>query len=121
MAAAQDMKKVDAAVRSLCMGYPGVVEDAPWGHAAFKINKKVFVFSGLDGGGFSLSCKLPVSQHGALMLPFASPTHYGMGRYGWVTAAFNPGDVVPMDILRDWIDESFRAIAPKKVVAALGD
>jgi hypothetical protein len=63
--------------------------------------------------------KLPVSNAQALSLPFAEPTGYGMGKHGWVTAGFRAGDAVPLDLLREWIDESFRAVAPKKVVAAL--
>jgi hypothetical protein len=27
---------------------------------------------------------------------------------------------VPIDMLRQWIDESYRAVAPKKLVATLG-
>ena len=44
---------------------------------------------------------------------------YGLGKAGWVTAEFAPKDKPPLDILEAWIDESFRAIAPKKVVAAM--
>jgi hypothetical protein len=36
-----------------------------------------------------------------------------------VTARFSGADEVPVDLLRLWIEESYRAIAPKKLVAAL--
>ena len=55
----------------------------------------------------------------ALSLPFASPTEYGLGKSGWVTARFHIGDAVPTDMLAEWVDESYRAIAPKKLVARL--
>ena len=55
----------------------------------------------------------------ALGLPFASPTGYGLGKAGWVTARFGKGEKAPVDLLRSWIDESYRAVAPKKLVAAL--
>jgi hypothetical protein len=42
-----------------------------------------------------------------------------MGKYGWVTSHFEPGDSPPLAILCGWIDESYRAIAPKRLVAAL--
>ena len=43
------------------------------------------------------------------------PTGYGLGRSGWVTARFGPGDDVPLDLIRRWLVESYRAVAPKKL------
>src|SRR5262245_44014805 len=53
------------------------------------------------------------------MLPFTKPTEYGLGKSGWVSASFSAGDRIPVDMLKDWIDESYRAQAPKKLVARL--
>jgi hypothetical protein len=36
-----------------------------------------------------------------------------------VSFAFGPGDDVPVELLEDWIDESYRAVAPKRLVATL--
>jgi len=36
-----------------------------------------------------------------------------------VTARFPRGKKVPVDILKLWIDESYRAIAPRKLVGQL--
>jgi predicted DNA-binding protein (MmcQ/YjbR family) len=55
----------------------------------------------------------------ALMLPFAEPTHYGLGKSGWVTAQFGVRDEIPLALLREWIDESYRAVAPKKLIAQI--
>ena len=55
----------------------------------------------------------------ALDLPFASPTGYGLGKSGWVTARFSAGEDVPVPLLREWIAESYRAVAPAKLVATL--
>ena len=49
----------------------------------------------------------------ALKLPFASPTEYGLGKSGWVTVRLPRKARLPVDILKLWIDESYRAIAPK--------
>jgi predicted DNA-binding protein (MmcQ/YjbR family) len=81
------------------------------------VNKKVFLFLAWDDGVFSLTAKLPRSQMMALTLPFAEPTGYGMARSGWVTARFSRKDEVPVGLLCLWIDESYRAIAPKKLAA----
>jgi hypothetical protein len=37
-----------------------------------------------------------------------------------VTATFAAGEPVPIDLLKTWIDESYRAQAPKRLVATLG-
>jgi len=67
-----------------------------------------------DADALSLSTKLPHSREDALALPFTEPTHYGLGKAGWVTSSFKRGDDVPVGVLRDWIDESYRAVAPKR-------
>jgi predicted DNA-binding protein (MmcQ/YjbR family) len=113
-------KKVQAALRELALAYPGAREEFPWGERVVKVNKKVFVFLGRDQGEeVGLSVKLPASKDMALLLPFATPTGYGLGKAGWVTASFGAKDAPPLELLREWLDESYRAVAPKKLVAAL--
>ena len=63
-----------------------------------------------------MSVKLPQSRGMAADLPFVEPTAYGLGKGGRVTATFTKSSDVPTDPLRDWIDESSRTIAPKKMV-----
>lgn len=36
-----------------------------------------------------------------------------------MTARFAKREKAPVDLLRSWIDESYRAVAPKKLLAAL--
>ena len=86
-----------------------------------KVRSKSFAFLALGEEALSLSVKLPQSCVAALTLPFASPTGYGLGKSGWVTARFEGKAKVPVDLLCQWIDESYRAIAPKRVVASLDD
>ena len=109
------------ALRTAALAYPESHEDHPWGHSAIKIKTKVFVFLYLDDAKtqLTLSAKLPHSSEVALLLPFATPTGYGLARSGWVTATFTPQHAVPVDLLRDWIDESYRAIAPAKLIQQL--
>ena len=110
-------------LRVFALGYPGAHEDHPWGETVVKVAKKVFVFLGKpkDGEGAGLSVKLPQSGTLALSLPFASPTGYGLGKSGWVSVELGKGKKVPLDMLRQWIDESYRAVAPKTLVARLGE
>jgi len=106
-------------LRAFALRYPEVSEDHPWGESAIKVKGKTFVFMGVDKERLGLSLKLPRSREFALEIhPFTKPTPYGLGKAGWVTAEFFVKDKPPIDILEAWIDESFRAIAPKKLAAA---
>lgn len=101
-------------------GYPGVHRKAPWpGHDDLAVRDKTFAYLPVEGDPFSLSVKLPYRSEAALDLPYAKPTGYGLGKSGWVT--FTPGEseMPPLDQLVDWIDESYRAQAPKKLVKEL--
>jgi predicted DNA-binding protein (MmcQ/YjbR family) len=108
----------EAALRAQGLAYPETTEEFPWGHRTLKVRGKAFAFMGREEG-FSFSVKLPSSCHVALDLPFAEPTGYGLGGSGWVTARFAPGARVPLDILALWLEESYRAVAPKRVAARL--
>jgi predicted DNA-binding protein (MmcQ/YjbR family) len=112
-------KPAESALRSYALAFPEAYEEFPWGHRAIKVRGKVFVFMADDADGFSLSVKLPSSGMVALDLPFASPTGYGLGQSGWVSAQFAPSVRIPVPLLRDWIEESYRAIAPKKLLGQL--
>jgi len=107
----------EAALRAHALAKPEATEHFPWGERAIKVKGKVFLFMYADPTKLSLSTKLPRSNGVALMLPFATPTGYGLGKSGWVSARFEPSDAPPLDLLCAWIDESYRAIAPKKLAA----
>jgi predicted DNA-binding protein (MmcQ/YjbR family) len=108
-----------AELRRFALGFPGAHEDFPWGESVIKVGKKVFVFLGRSGQGLSISVKLPSSNLLALDLPFTSPTGYGLARGGWVTAQFTKDETPPLDLLRRWVDESYRTVAPRRLVAEL--
>jgi predicted DNA-binding protein (MmcQ/YjbR family) len=98
---------------------PGAWEDHPWGETVYKVAKKVFVFLGSADSGYGLSCKLPQSSEAAItMFSWAEPTAYGLGKSGWVSAHFEAVEDVPVELLEQWIDESYAAVAPKRQPAA---
>ena len=100
--------------------YPGAHFKSPWpGHMDLAVKDKTFAYLSIEGEPFGISCKLPQSSSVALMLPFTEPTGYGLGKAGWVSAKFPEGKL-PIQMLKAWIDESYRAQAPKKLVASLG-
>jgi len=106
---------VESELRDFALAYPETHEDFPWGERAIKVKGKVFIFMRTTEDEISFSVKLPQSRDIALDLPWAEPTHYGMGKHGWVTAKVDPKDA-PLDMIKAWIDESFRAVAPKTLV-----
>lgn len=112
-------KKAHAQILKTALSYPGAHEDHPWGETVVKVQKKVFVFLGMPGPRLGLSVKLPDSCAMALTLPFAKPTGYGLGKAGWVSVELGPKEPAPLPLLLEWLDESYRAVAPKKLVATL--
>lgn len=119
MAVQGPLARAAKALRRQAMAYPEVHEDFPWGESAFKVRGKTFLFMRHEEGALSLSMKLPSSSGAARHLPFAEPTGYGLGRSGWITARFGPQDAPPQDLLQEWLEESYRAVAPKKLSALL--
>jgi predicted DNA-binding protein (MmcQ/YjbR family) len=119
MARPKSFDQAEGSLKAVALNYPGAHEDHPWGHTAIKVKGKVFVIFGGTDDHLGVTCKLPSSGRLALALPFASPTGYGLGKSGWVTAQFGPDDAIPVDRLCEWVDESYRAVAPKKLVAEL--
>jgi predicted DNA-binding protein (MmcQ/YjbR family) len=118
------VKQIEQRLRRAALAYPETTEDLPWGHPAFKVRGKAFAF--MSGGdkerpdALTLSVKLPQSRDLALDTGFAEPTHYGLGKHGWVTLTLKPKGGPPLDVVLAWIDESYRAIAPKTLVKTLG-
>jgi predicted DNA-binding protein (MmcQ/YjbR family) len=117
--AKRNLAALERQLRDHAMQFPEATEDHPWGHIAVKVKGKAFVFLGGDKGAdeLSITVKLPQSRDMAADLPFAEPSGYGLGKSGWVTARFEKPADVPMELLRSWIRESYRAIAPKRLSA----
>ena len=113
------LTKHGAALRKFALSLPDAHEDFPWGHVAVKVGKKAFVFIAAEDGATSLSAKLLHSNKTALAHPFAKPTEYGLGKHGWVTFTFARGAEPRMELLRQAILESYRAIAPNRAVKRL--
>ena len=117
---AQATDKVLHELRAFGLAYPGAHYKSPWpGHMDLAVKDKTFAYLSLEGQPLGISCKLPRSNHVALMLPFCKPAEYGLGKSGWVAAQFGPSDDIDVDMLKQWIDESYRAQAPKKLVKEL--
>lgn len=115
--------KARQAAIDLALSYPEAWLDEPWeGDTVVKVRKKVFIFAGADPSDtrwpVGLGLKLPISKDEALAVPGAEPSGYGLGKWGWVSVPLDPGPGDP-ELIRDWIEESYRAVAPKTLAAQL--
>ena len=110
-------------VREFALGMPGAVEEFPWGETVAKVNKKVFVFLGVDDGSHPRAVTVKLTDEAAhahaLSSPGAEPAGYGLGRAGWVRIPLEEAGAPAAELLCDWVVESYRALAPKRLVAEL--
>jgi predicted DNA-binding protein (MmcQ/YjbR family) len=109
-------------LRAFALGLPGAYEDHPWDEVVVKVNKKIFVFFGLAtelDKRLQLGVKLPQTGVYALQMPGVTPSGYNLGKHGWVTVQCAFKSSPPADLLLEWIEESYRAVAPKRLIAQL--
>lgn len=118
---ASDPRRTRTALLAHALTFPGAFEDHPWGESVAKVNGKIFVFFGAGEGtpDIGISVKLDESIEQALALPGALPTGYGLGRAGWVSIMLGKAGQPPLAVLKDWVEESYRRVAPKRLVKEL--
>jgi predicted DNA-binding protein (MmcQ/YjbR family) len=107
-------------LRAWGLSLPGAHSKSPWPeHDDLAVKDKTFAFLPARGRPFSLSCKLPYTGYEALQLPYAQPTGYGLGNSGWVSFTPEEGEIPDIEQLKEWVEESYRAQAPRKLVKEL--
>ena len=106
-----------AEIRAFGLTYPEASIRSPWpGHKDLAVRDKTFAWLNVEGDPFSIGVKLPFTGVEVLELPYTKPTAYGLGKHGWVTID-PPEDALPsLETLKAWVDESFRAVAPKSLI-----
>jgi predicted DNA-binding protein (MmcQ/YjbR family) len=116
------VNEVREKVRAFALALPEAYEDFPWGDTVIKVNKKIFVFLGTDEPAQerapAFGVKLPESHGHALTVEGAAPSGYGLGRAGWVTIPLD-GALPETEVLLEWVEESYRAVAPKRSIRLL--
>ncbi len=100
------------ALLNKALAYPDTYEDRALGQTLVKLkNKNVVIALGREGGGLSLTCKLPrTGAAAAAKFSWASAAGHGLGRKGWVTARFTAQDKLPVRMLIGWVEESYLAV-----------
>ena len=108
-----------AAIRKLALGYPEAAETDSCVNRAFKARGKSFVFLGMKDETYSVRLKLKDSLDEAEELATDSPENFDVGMHGWTLVTFPHSKSPPRGLMKRWIDESFRLLAPKSLVAEL--
>lgn len=105
---------------AFALSLPDAWPDTPWGDRVVKVGKKIFMFaSGPDAERPVITVKVPESHDHAMSFPEAYPTGYGLGKHGWVTIYVDNVPVEEREVLLDFVEESYRAVATKTLVKRL--
>ena len=107
-------------LEEFALSLPEAWPDSPWGDRVVKVGTKIFVFlSRPDSTRPVATFKLPDSHDHALSYPDAMPTGYGLGKHGWVTVFVDTVPAEEREVLIDFVEESYRAVATKTLVKRL--
>lgn len=104
------------ALRAIAASYPETEEVGVCVNTSFKALGKAFAFVGAKPEGYSLRLKLKASLEEAERLAAETPSVYSVGKFGWTLVKLPHDERLPDDLAARWIDESFRLLAPKKLV-----
>ena len=119
-------KATPVRLRKVALSLPGATEGSSCNKAAFKAGSKNFFFlgerSGPEAGAFTTMLKLTAadSLEEAGKLSDSEPDNFSLGNNGWLSGYFSKGEGPPAKLFEAWIEESYRALAPKKLIAQLG-
>lgn len=123
------------AVREFALQLPSATEDFPWGESVIKVEKRtidpppwrrhlvhgpMFLWLGRrDAPTPAIAVRLTTSFDQAIAVAGATPTTMsGLGQWGWLTVRLDATDL-DVELVCDWVEESYRNNAPKKLVAEL--
>jgi predicted DNA-binding protein (MmcQ/YjbR family) len=106
-------------LREICLALPEATERETWEAPTFRILDKIFAMPRSRDGHPSVWCKAASGVQQTLI--GSDPTHYFFPPYvgpkGWIGIRLD-GDL-PWEDIADHIHESYRLIAPKRLVALL--
>ena len=108
-------------LRQICLSFPEAVEKETWGHPTFRVNDKMFVMCSTDDTtGPTMTLKAPAGEQELLLassVRFFYPSYVGAN--GWIGIKLS--NSTDWDEVRELVDDSYRLIAPKRLLKALGD
>ena len=109
-------------LREICLAYPEAAEAIAFGSPTFQVRSKNFAMVHKPDTRVSVWCKAPVGGQEAWIA--TDPDRYYappyLGPKGWIAAWISPECSPDWSAIEDIIDESYRLIAPKRLVAMIG-
>ncbi len=116
--------------RDVCLRLPEATEQETWGHPTFRVRRKIFAGIGLDSGfdpesgagapRVNMSMKADRDEQPLLLArgePFFKPRY--VGSKGWIGIVIDRQ--TDWDEVAELVEDSYRLIAPKKLVALLAE
>lgn len=109
-----------ARLRTICLALPEAEERETWGDATFRVRAKIFAMG--RGGTATTGAVWCKARPGVqAMLVAADPTRFFVPRYvghnGWIGVHLSPA--TDWEELEDFIVESYRMTAPKRLTSGL--
>ena len=116
-------EKILARLRDICLRYPEAVESEAFGAPTFQVRAKNFAMLHRAHDRTSVWCKAPAGAQEAYTRSepgryFAPPY---LGPKGWVAAWLDPEADPDWPEIAAIIEESYRLVAPRRLVALLDD
>jgi len=108
------------ALEDFAMAFPETSNSPSCVNRSFRARKKGFMFLGeKDTGVLRLMVKLDAGIESANAVAEANPDGWSVKGPGWITGNFTDDEAPPLDVMMEWIDESYRLLAPKTLVGEL--
>ncbi len=108
-------------LRSICLALPEATEGQGVGDPTWRVRDKIFAMRHPAAGRSSLWCKAPPGVQGALVASepgrFFVPPY--VGHHGWIGVWLDVE--LDWDELAEFIEESYRLTAPKRLLRLLDD
>ncbi len=112
------------ALRTLCLGFTGAVEELPFGPetTVFKVERKIFLLTALEAGPLHMSvkCEPELAEQLRASYPAVVPG-YHLNKRHWNTVTLDGS--LPDRLVRDLVEDSYDLVVsalPKRVRAQLG-
>ena len=106
------------ALRERALSLPEVSEGASCVNRAFKARKKNFLFLGEKPDEIRVMVELGPSL-GEVEQRAQDDPRIQVGKHGWLTLRCALDAPLPTELLRGWVEESYRLVAPKTLVRQL--
>ena len=108
-----------AELRRICLALPEATEQETWESATFRVRGKIFAMTSGDETRSEVWCKAGIGVQAMLIAAdarrFFSPPY--VGPKGWIGIRFD--DETDWEEVSDLIEESYRLVAPKRLIAQL--